>query len=191
MTIGNVRGLSWLRMAKRSRIIVAIGLTIVASGSACGGSPSTPVRSSKDSVAASVSPACSLMTTAQASSILERAVVVVPLKPTIHDESSCTWHTQASAGGQSISIFLHHSVSAVQAFKSSLARPQYAVRRISISGTAALWRPYATPGGNAFVSAAASDSLISVEATGGTSAIDRVAKMAMGVALNSFLSHSR
>jgi hypothetical protein len=191
MTIGNVRGRSRIGIAKRSRVTAVISLIIVAGGSACGGSPSTPAPSSQDSAAASVSPACSLMTTAQASSILERAAVVVPVKPIIQDESSCSWHTQASAGRQSINIFLHHSVGAVQAFKSSLARPQNAVRRIAINGTPALWRPYATPGGNAFVSAATNGSLIAVEAEGGTNAVDRAAKRAMDLALNSVRSHTR
>jgi hypothetical protein len=86
---------------------------------------------------------------------------------------------------------VYHRVSAVQAFKASIGRPQHSVLKISVNGTPALWRPYTSSGGNAFVSAATNGVLVSVEAEGEAQATDTVAKTAMGIALNSFRSQRR
>jgi hypothetical protein len=192
MTIENSRGHWWLQLPRRPRNLAGIGLAIIAGcGSACGGPPSTHVAVSNQSAAASLSPACALMTTSQASSILGQAAWAVPTKPDSLNDSSCMWHPSGSRGiPWSFSIYLYRNTSAVQSFRSNLAHPRPSVLTIKIDGQAALWRPYSGPG-DAFVSTATNHSLLAVEAAGGTSAIDGVAKAAIKSALDSLRLHER
>ncbi len=144
-------------------------------------------------MAATVSPACALMTVSKASSILGRAATAVPTRPDANGDSSCLWHPSRSQGGQpSVSVFLYRTTADIHAFTSSLARALPPILKISIDGTPALWRPYSgSGGGTAFFSAATSGALLSVEATGATGGVNGVAKAVMVTALTSLRSQQR
>jgi hypothetical protein len=182
------------RRLPRCRRISAIASTIVIAGfgSSCGQS-SPHVASSNESAAESISPACALMTETQASSILGGPIVAVPTKPDHNDDSSCLWHSsESNTARPSFSIFLYHNANAVRSFNSNLSRPQPSVQRISFDGLSALWRPYSGTGpGAAFISTATHGSLLSVEAVGGTTATNSVAKGALSTALHTLRSRGQ
>lgn len=185
---------AWSRAPRRMRLLAGTGVIIIVScASACGSSPTAQPSTATRSVAASVSPACALITASKASSLLGQAATAVPARSDDNGDSSCLWHPSGSHGGQSsVGVFLYRNTTAVQAFTSSLARPQPPILKISIDGTPALWRPYSGSGaGSAFVSAATSDALLSVEATGGTSGVNGVAKATIETALTSLRSEER
>ncbi len=161
-------------------------LLIVGWCSACGSSPSTATTTA--SPAASKSPACALVSASQVARILGASVVAAPTKANLADDSSCLWHTSASS--PSLDIYLDHNFSAVSSFKASVAQPPASVVKISIDGSEALLRPPSdADGGVAFVSAATTDALVSVEATGAMSGLDSAAETMAKIALAYLTSH--